>query len=1028
MTFRVGQASRLSSNSSSARTPFLIQFVLLLIGVVTLSAQDTHDPFAAIGALTLDDNVNLVTPEPPTLPDKVLAQGPHDPGAVFTPADKLDTTQELHDALVKMRERFAPFLETHAPALTTTRQVQELASFDWRIGSSDDLRNFEAALAGEGEWQPVSIPHYGEPLGKTNTFYRTLFTVQPWKASEAVFVRFRGVDYKAHVFVNGTYAGSHEGFFAPFEFDITALVNPGTNTLFVRVENDFTTLGNMNHPDYPDLIGDKIYAASGPGYDDPIAGWHHCPPGMGIWQPVSIEVRPRVHVHDIFVQPLTDENAIEATIEIWNSDVTLRDIEIDYAVYGLNFPDTAVQARPLAPLDPAGGGVNFYRARIPLSDFRWWSPDTPWLYDFQVNVSCPELGTTDHARQQFGMRSFRFDESGRPKGRFLLNGEEIRLRGANTMGAEQQCVMRGDLDQLRDDLLLAKIANMNFLRFTQRPVQTEIYDMADRLGLMVQTDFPLFGHMRPNLFAEGVRQVGEMERLIRSHPSCVLITYINERFSERKSGGKTSRRMNRQQLERFFAAANQAAWALNPDRVIKPVDGDYDPPAPGLPDNHCYTLWYFRNGIDIGLLHKGYWQPVKAGWNYGCGEYGAEGLDQVELMRELCPPAWLPTTDDEEWNPSRIARCQTEAMHRHYFDTPSTLEGWVEASRDHQAWATQIMTEAFRRDNRMVSSAIHLFIDAWPTGWMKAIMDVQRQAKPAYFACREALTPLMANIRTDRWRFFSGETVRCEFWICNDTHRGLSDPNLRWQLEIRGRVVHAQRAPATIEPVRATFQGFTAVPAPEVAERTAGRLRLALFDGDTLIHDTSVGLEFFPAANPSGATVRIIGNTDGPAARLATQLGAKTDPEAPILLIDGFEVYRVQKEEIDQAIRNGARAIFVNLPAGEYVLPGSARPTTVNNANPHFLSRATGHPLVDEFEPFDFRFWFDPVAGYLTPLANGKVQGDDWSPVLLTQGAMAVAERPFGKGQVVVCQAFLAGRITTNPTARLFAERLLEYP
>jgi beta-mannosidase len=57
-------------------------------------------------------------------------------------------------------------------------------------------------------------------------------------------------------------------------------------------------------------------------------------------------------------------------------------------------------------------------------------------------------------------------------------------------------------------------------------------------------------------------------------------------------------------MNRFFAAMDQAVRSQNPDRVIKPVRGDYDPPAPGLPVNPLYTLWYFRNSIDFGLLHK----------------------------------------------------------------------------------------------------------------------------------------------------------------------------------------------------------------------------------------------------------------------------------------------------------------------------------------------------------------------------------------------------------------------------------------
>ena len=556
------------------------RFLALQFLMSVLFAAGAQDRLAEIGAVQATESRALVTLEPPKLPEKVFAHGPHDPQAVFRPGKKLDTSEELAATLKANREQFAPFLESHAPAQPVTRTIRRLESFAWRIATAEDWQNFPAVLAGAGQWQQVKIPHYGEPLGRTNTFYRTTFALDPWRTNEAVFVRFRGVDYKAHVFVNGAFVGSHEGFFAPFEFDITPFVRVGENALFVRVDNEFPTVGVVNDPKYPDLIGDKLYACTGPGFDDPDAGWHHCPPGMGIYQPVSIEVRPRVHVHDIFVRPLPEKQSAEALVEVWNCDTEPRNIEVHFSVFGLNFTQQILTNQAIGKTDPAGGGVNFYRVRFPMPQFRLWSLDEPWLYDFQVTVACPKLGITDNAGRHFGMRSFRLDESGAPKGRFFLNGQEIRLHGANTMGFEQQDVMRGDLGQLRDDLLLAKIAHMNYLRITQRPVQEEVYDMADRLGLMIQTDFPLFGHMRPNQFGEGVRQVTEMERLIRSHPSCVLVTYINERFSDQKSKGKMSRRMNRPEFERFFRAADEAVLFANPDRVIKAVEGDYDPPAP----------------------------------------------------------------------------------------------------------------------------------------------------------------------------------------------------------------------------------------------------------------------------------------------------------------------------------------------------------------------------------------------------------------------------------------------------------------
>ena len=41
----------------------------------------------------------------------------------------------------------------------------------------------------------------------------------------------------------------------------------------------------------------------------------------------------------------------------------------------------------------------------------------------------------DAAKRQFGLRTFRMEYVAEPKGRMYLNGQGIKLRGANTMGA-----------------------------------------------------------------------------------------------------------------------------------------------------------------------------------------------------------------------------------------------------------------------------------------------------------------------------------------------------------------------------------------------------------------------------------------------------------------------------------------------------------------------------------------------------------------------------------------------------------------
>ncbi|MEN7974057.1 MAG: glycoside hydrolase family 2 TIM barrel-domain containing protein, partial [Verrucomicrobiota bacterium] len=576
--------------------------------------------------------------------------------------------------------------------------------------------------------------------------------------------------------------------------------------------------------------------------------------------------------------------------------------------------------------------------------------DSPWLYQAQVEVVDKKGKVLDVVQKQFGMRSFRMDEgaseirgqrseastnsgnqssignhqSSMLKGRFYFNEREIRLRGANTMGHMQQCVMKKDWDQLRDDILLAKICNMNFYRLTQRPVQPEIYEYCDRLGMMTQTDLPLFAMLRRNQFVEAIRQTEEMERLVRNHPCNIMVSYINEPFPN-AGHGKAHRHLERHELEAFFASADKVVQLANPDRVIKAVDGDYDPPAPGLPDNHCYNGWYNGHGLDLGKLHKGFWQKVKPGWNYGCGEFGSEGLESVDLMRKYYPKEWLPSTAEEEkrWSPKSIIKAQGGNFHYVWHDTEKTLEDWVDSSQAHQRWVTQLMTEAFRRDNRMNTFAIHLFIDAFPAGWMKTIMDCERQPKPAFFAYRDALTPLMANLRTDRFKYFGGEEVSVEAWLCNDLPETPKGCSLCYQLEQGGKVLFSGKQKASIPVCSSAFQGSIRFAVPEVETRTPATLRLGLLDKDgKVLHDNSIEIEIFPKVESAGdSSVVVVGSKDGKAACLAKELGLKTSslsaPHSTLFLIDDVMLYKKQRKEIDAAVKNGAVAIFVELPEGK---------------------------------------------------------------------------------------------------------------
>lgn len=999
------------------------------------------DVFAGIASHDIQTARKPLVPSPAPSGNGVcfpLAETDRTPDAM---PKKMETAEELAAEIERLKTRYKPFLADCAAPLPCDRKKKELSSFSYRVATDYDLSHLPAILAGEGEWETVSVPHYGGPVGRATAYYRTAFR---WERREnrSVWLHFDGVDYIAKVFLNGNFVGMHEGFFAPFEWDVTRYLCDGENTLLVCVENDFVYGGN-NAPTYENerLEGDKLYAATGPGFDDPESGWHHCPPGMGIYQRVYLEERSSIFLSDLWVRPLPATSEYEIWCTVYNGGVRPPEdeVKIAFSVCGKNFSESVLSGFSYTPSAvtgvPDGGtvsaedisalerdgklqkavlytGENRFRIRFRMESPHLWNGETPYLYEAQARLLVGGA-ETDSLSSTFGMRDFRMGTEAGKNGMFFLNGESLRLRGANTMGYEQQDVMRGDDEQLLYDMLMAKACHMNFLRITQRPVQKEIYEICDRIGLMIQTDLPLFTNLRRTKFAEAIRQAEDMEKLIRSHACTILSTYINEPFAN--ASGKPHRHFVRQELEDFFVACDKAVLLQNPDRVIKHIDGDYDPPSTDLPDYHTYTMWYNGHGIDMGRLHRGEWLDLPEGWYGGCGEYGAEGLDPVPLMRKHYPASWLPQSAEEEktWTPSGILGSQSGNMFYFFYDRPDTLSDWVTASGKHQVTGTKIQTEAFRRNAAISTFAIHLFIDAFPAGWMKAIVDCERRPKPAFFAYRDALTPLMVNLRTDRFTCFSGETVTAELWICNDTHEVSFGHTVSLELLCGGRTVAEGQMEAKFGENAPFLQGTVTVTAPETDGRESVTLRAAL-------------------KNASGDVLHYYD--------LPITVFAREEADFSPALFVGTEEYEKRKDELLALVSEGKTLIVTAENPGDYEIGGSTVHVKRCGMRPvHFVSRKTGHELVTGFQPDDFRFWYGDKEDRITPIARMTFLCDGFTPVLTSGNsltasawgqplypALCLAEKSYGRGKIVVSTVDFDGHLQ-NPVARIMKNRLAKF-
>ena len=139
-----------------------------------------------------------------------------------------------------------------------------------------------------------------------------------------------------------------------------------------------------------------------------------------------------------------------------------------------------------------------------------------------------------------------------------------------------------------------------------------------------------------------------------------------------------------------------------------------------------------------------------------------------------------------------------------------------------------------------------------------------------------------------------------------------------------------------------------------------------------------------------------------------------------------MQAFAKTEPQIAAAVHNGALAVLLNLRPGKYHVGGSDVAVDAPGEL-HFVSRATGHPLVAGFQPDDFKFWCDAKLDRVSPLLRTPgFQAAAWSPVLSTFGKMAVGCKADGKGRWCISQIELADRIAGNPVAAIFAQRLLE--
>lgn len=404
-----------------------------------------------------------------------------------------------------------------------------------------------------------------------------------WKGRR-LLLHFEAVAGDTRVLVNGKEVGGHFDIFLPFDLDVTDAVKLGAkNELLVGVRKAslFDVQGKYGRRSYQ---GGSMW------------GQH----AAGIWQDVTLVAVPAIHITDVFVKPLVDQDRLEAEVTLRNDTNQPVSTTLSGSVYPwvsragttpVAAPETnwtlggksAMNAETAPASVPAHGAVTVTLSAKVGGHLKSWAPESPNLYGLVCRLKGG--GAADASYNRFGWRQVTFRGS-----QVLLNGKPLVMKGDSWhfMGIPQMTrrYAWAWFQALKD-------AHLNAVRLHAQPYPSFYLDVADEQGILVLDETAVWASDGgPKVDDPAYWQDTEphLRNLIlrdRNHPSVFGWSVSNEVLAVVKNVFQGPKELQDRVIEQY------AAWAAicrqnDPTRMWISADGE-DDGAGRLP---TYVLHY----------------------------------------------------------------------------------------------------------------------------------------------------------------------------------------------------------------------------------------------------------------------------------------------------------------------------------------------------------------------------------------------------------------------------------------------------
>ncbi|MEG1933772.1 MAG: glycoside hydrolase family 2 TIM barrel-domain containing protein [Kiritimatiellia bacterium] len=331
--------------------------------------------------------------------------------------------------------------------------------------------------------------------------YRRTFTLPKDFNQGKVYVRFDGVESAYYLWINGVSVGYSEDSFTAGEFDITAHLTSGENSIAV-----------------------EVYRWCDGSYLEDQDFWRLA----GIFRDVQLFSTPALQLRDIWVKTGLETDyttgTIAGTLYIRNAGEVPSEKTTGAVVIGDCYSST-FEVPALAPHSEIALPLSASK----VAHVRRWTAETPALYPVTVTLA------NGDARAFF--TGFRRIEVGR-QGELLVNGVRTIIKGVNRHEFDPDYGRAVPRERMEQDVQIMKANNFNAVRTSHYPNHPYFYELCDKYGLYVCDEANIEAHElrnlgrslnnKPSWNAAYLFRIHNLFERSKNHPSIIMWSLGNE--------------------------------------------------------------------------------------------------------------------------------------------------------------------------------------------------------------------------------------------------------------------------------------------------------------------------------------------------------------------------------------------------------------------------------------------------------------------------------------------------------------------